>query len=1422
VEPALYLITATVLTSRIPSLRQPIHHRLAWRVNTRDGIDAGGRRSLGTLAAPIHGAADSRRGVFALIWSSLLLLIPLRLAALDLFVAPAGSDANAGTQAAPFATLGKARDAIRTLKTGAGLPAEGVTVWLRGGLHDLAATVGFDNRDSGTASLPVTYAGWPGEEARITGGRSLDAAACRLVYSGSVVWKRLDPAARGQVYELDLRRQGVSDFGTLHPRGFGISAAAPLELFIDGRPMTLAQWPNRRDPWARTVATASSTQFTYAGSRPERWSQAAEVWLQGFWRHAWADFQLQVAAIDPARKSITLAAPPAAYGLDADRPFIAYNLLEEIDEPGEYFVDRSSGTLYFWPPAALAAARIQVSVLEAPLLQFAGAQHVTWRDVIIEAGRGGLVRIDSGDHLRFERCLLRNAGQYAAQVAGTANGLDHCEVVDCGADGVRIAGGNRATLTAGENYVTNCRLHRVSRLIWTGFPAISLNGCGHRAANNLIDDLPSTAIVLFGNNHVVELNEIRRVCRTTSDAGAIYIGRDWGYRGNVIRTNFIHHIQTSQEGAGVHGVYLDDCVSGVEASGNVFHRIDDIALMAGGGRDLIMRGNLIAACGFGHRNDDRGRTRITNTPGDSWNLLARLALDGIRYQAPPWSTAFPACAAIPNSWESIVQGLWRNPENCEFTGNAGWANTTWTAESNPSGTGVFGVYATMANNTPSQAPLFDDAASLDRALRPAELRAAVPGFAAIPFAAIGRTWPQAQVATAPPPVPLLDGQALSSTQIDLQWTDDGNLARVQETGFMLERRNEPSGAWGPVRSFGPDVDFASQAGLAPGTRYSYRVRVANAAGAGVSNVLTLTTRPAPWLAGSATRYEAETAFTVVSDVGALGTVGVSNATLDSGQSVRLYDPGDTLRIPFTITTPGAYRIGVRVRSGSAGGPATFWPNSYSFRLDGDYIVLRGDTTTLSAQDPGYGVSYWGMMVVDAPTLAAGPHAIEVRAVGSFSVVDYLEVAPLSPRAIVTFPDWQAARFSADQLADAATSSALSVPSGATAPNLLAYALGLDPWSAVAGNGLRVATVSGQLRLTYARPLGLSDLNYTVESSADALTWAPLPQTSLAQDRGWEMMQATDASGPGDARRYLRLRVNRGSQFVTSETFSNAQLSAAAPSPRLGNLSARVVAGTGANVVVTGFNLAGAGRKQLLIRGIGPGLAAFGLSTALVDPMLQVVQGGTKFAENDNWSEIPSEAAVFALAAARLGGFPLASGSRDAVTLAALGPGGYSAVTTGVGSSTGLALAELYDADNEPLTSSVRLVNLSARAAVGTGSDILVAGFSLIGAGNQLVLVRAVGPALARFGIESPLLDPRLEVYSGATVIAANDNWGSQSNGGTVATIQAAAARVGAFPLDPGTNDAALLLILAPGTYTTQISGLNNSTGVALVELYEVL
>jgi len=192
---------------------------------------------------------------------------------------------------------------------------------------------------------------------------------------------------------------------------------------------------------------------------------------------------------------------------------------------------------------------------------------VTFRDLTFEASRASLLNIDSANNNRLERCVLRNAGQYGIQINGSNSGLDQCEVSDCGDEGVILLGGSRAALTPGNNFVSNSRLNDNGRIDWCYHPAVSLSGCGQIVSHILIDGMPHSAILFTGNNHLMEYNEIRRVCQSTSDAGAIYSGRDWGYRGNIIRYNYIHHIATTQGANGAHGIYLDDCMSSAEVFG---------------------------------------------------------------------------------------------------------------------------------------------------------------------------------------------------------------------------------------------------------------------------------------------------------------------------------------------------------------------------------------------------------------------------------------------------------------------------------------------------------------------------------------------------------------------------------------------------------------------------------------------------------------------------------------------------------------------------------------------------------------------------------------------------------------------------------------------------------------------------------------
>lgn len=277
--------------------------------------------------------------------------------------------------------------------------------------------------------------------------------------------------------------------------------------------------------------------------------------------------------------------------------------------------------------------------------------------------------------------------------------------------------------------------------------------------------------------------------------------------------------------------------------------------------------------------------------------------------------------------------------------------------------------------------------------------------------------------------------------------------------------------------------------------------------------------------------------------------------------------------------------------------------------------------------------------------------------------------------------------------------------------------------------------------------------------------------------------------------------------------------------RIANLSIRTRAGTGDQTLIVGFVVGGAGTagsKPLLVRGVGPTLAQFGVTGTLEDPRLELFNAaGTRLFENDNW--LAADGAAFA----GVGAFPLTAGSRDAALLqGALAAGGYSAQVSGVGGAAGVVLAEIYDVSSGATFTATtrRLVNVSARTVSGTGADTLIAGFTVAGPGTKRVLVRAVGPALSGFGVTGVLADPRLELFQaqggGSSVrVQENDNWSAA--GGGAAALTAAFQSVGAFALPAGSLDAALVATLAAGSYTAQVSGAGSATGVALVEIYEL-
>ncbi len=272
-----------------------------------------------------------------------------------------------------------------------------------------------------------------------------------------------------------------------------------------------------------------------------------------------------------------------------------------------------------------------------------------------------------------------------------------------------------------------------------------------------------------------------------------------------------------------------------------------------------------------------------------------------------------------------------------------------------------------------------------------------------------------------------------------------------------------------------------------------------------------------------------------------------------------------------------------------------------------------------------------------------------------------------------------------------------------------------------------------------------------------------------------------------------------------------------PSSRIVNFSARALSGPGEQTLIMGFVVVGDG-MNLLVRAIGPTLASQGVVNFLADPMLTVYNPVGANSTNDNWgidSNGQPDDVLIAATAARVGAFPLPLGSKDAALLLAVTNGAHTTSMVRPNGTTGVALTEIYDTNT---VLGARLVNVSARMNVSLGEGVLIAGFVISGNAPKTLLIRGVGPTLTSLGVNGVLVNPQIALYSGSTQIAANDDWGTGSS--TPAQIVAVSAQVGAFALPLGSKDAALLVTLQPGIYTVHVTGVGNTTGVALVEVYD--
>ena len=559
-----------------------------------------------------------------------------------------------------YDTIGKAQQAARA--------AGGAAVYVPAGIY--RETLNFDSRDNG-----CTYIG---EGAVLTGGLTVPYAQTASVCAEMA--GRFDPGAISQIRVIDLREYGYTEddwdevyaIGSYHTalKYDGVKHGVNLEVFSGGRRMICARYPNEGflkiehvldvgEPWEfpsrnyfldwRELRNPRGGTYIVDPQTNERikgWADPTTAWIFGYFMHDWADASTPIVGYKTANRLI-YPGYVAHYGCKAGAEYYFYNVLEELDAPGEFFLDRKTGILYVYPYAV--GDDIEISLSKQPVITVQGAEHLTLSGFTVTCCRANGVVV-RGNDCTLEGLCVRNTAENGIIVSGSKNRVLGCEVMRTGKGGILVSGGVIPTLTPGENRVEDCYIHHFSEVFQTYQPGIALDGVGNLCAHNEICYTPHEAITYGGNDNIIEYNYIHHAVQYSGDAGAIYAGKNWTYFGNIIRYNIIRDIGSEH----LHpvGIYWDDGLAGQTAYSNLIIGAPDNAFGIGGGHNITVRDNVLINIGrtsisYDDRNRDgfvhHGSFRAATEHEDSVHWVR---LREVPYREGIWAEKYPMLAAL--------------------------------------------------------------------------------------------------------------------------------------------------------------------------------------------------------------------------------------------------------------------------------------------------------------------------------------------------------------------------------------------------------------------------------------------------------------------------------------------------------------------------------------------------------------------------------------------------------------------------------------------------------------------------------------------------------------------------------------------------------------------------------------------------------
>lgn len=544
-----------------------------------------------------------------------------------LYVSPTGDDEADGSFNAPLATFAGAKEKVRSILESSDVR---VSVYFRGGDYSITEGLVFDESDSGTADSPVTYAAYPGETVRMLGGIKVDPSLITPSdLAQPIPSKVTDEAAKAALMTADLSSLIEEYPDPYCVRDTNSPSFKQVELYLGENAIEPSRWPNFAGTYeynytvlaeGDTIVGENNERTVFFGDdvaeRSQNWTDDSltHMYMSGYPQYDWIADNLNVTAFDRDACTVTYNSGTNRFSTATGKGgrVLYRNLPEEIDVPGESYIDREARIAYFYPTEDFDADNVWLSTLNDDMLTFEGASHFVFSGIEFLYMRGNAITVRDGDDFTLKNCKIAHTSAKAANfIHANRIHLDGCEIYDTANGAILMIGGDRTNLISSENIIENCDIHdynrsgltyspEVDELITlysaTAYtPAIYDAAVGSVIRHNKIHGAVHQAISVESNDIVIEYNEIYDCMREAGDMGTIYYGRNPSLLGIVIHYNYFHDNGNVYPGSGQFDVYIDDGSMGAEIVGNLFTTTTSACVMMHGAQFAKITGNVFAS-----------------------------------------------------------------------------------------------------------------------------------------------------------------------------------------------------------------------------------------------------------------------------------------------------------------------------------------------------------------------------------------------------------------------------------------------------------------------------------------------------------------------------------------------------------------------------------------------------------------------------------------------------------------------------------------------------------------------------------------------------------------------------------------------------------------------------------------------------------